>query len=367
MSIFSNLNKAVSVADYSARCLALCAANEQLYFLCGESLCSWDLKSESYEILAEQVPWRISHLAVNDDASQILLVSNCGLHVYDQNRGTILFAGDLCLPPEDQISAFSVSPDFSVAAVASYCNVGIHYHSDVHLRLWSLIDLEPIIDLSGHQYPVTDALFQSNGQILVTSSAQVGDHGRFAFEPLRYRIWSINDGVCINSFGGEKRFDGHKSHSEPWDRLDSPCLAVSPDGKHGLFTITSKHGLYLIRSQVALVDLKTWRTVRLFDTGAERVEGAQFSKDGAHVFALGDNQVFYSWNKTTGAIEKLIGGCSAYSKGFIVMPDNSSVITTHSDKGNSIHNRYLFLNESEDEVDSDSPSSDDDDELEADQ
>ena len=358
MPIFSSLNTSLSLLDDEARCLALCAANEQLYFLCGESLCFWDLKSESYEVLVAQVPCCINYLAVNDDASQILLVSNRGLHFYDQNRGTIVFAGDLCLPPEDEISAFSVSPDFSVAAVASHRHVGIHYHSDVHVRLWSLVDLEPIIELSGHLNPVTHALFQSNGQILVTSSRQVGDHGRFAFEPLRYRIWSTSDGVCINSFGGEKRFDGWESHSEPWDRLDSPCLAVSPDGKHGLFTVST---------QLALVDLKTWRTVRLFDTGAESVDDTQFSADGVHVFALGDNQVFYSWNKSTGAIEKLIGGCSGYSKAFIVLPDNSSVITTHCNNGYSIHKRYLFLNESDDEVDNDSPSSDENEESESNQ
>ena len=335
---FDAANTSIKLHNHNVKCLTLSPTDDQLFFLCGDSFCCWDLESETYETLVEKLPRHMDFLAVLPDASRILLVDRSGLYLFDPDRSGVAFCGELSLPPEDAVSCFTISPDARYAVVCSYRRVGLHVHSDVRLRIWDLSRRQPIIELPGHENPVTDALFTPDGSRLITCSRMVGDHGIFEYESPRYRLWSVSDGVCIDSFGGEKGSRFGETHSEPWDRFSSVCMDISPDGKLGIFAVESR---------VALVDLSTWRTVQRFDTGAERLELATFSSDGAHVFALGDNQVFYSWNRATGEVERLVGGYSDYAREFVVTSNNDSFITTHSDGGYGtwIYRRALFPND----------------------
>ena len=103
-------------------------------------------------------------------------------------------------------------------------------------------------------------------------------------------------------------------------------------------------GIFTSGSRISLVNITSWNIVRSFETGCDAIRLAKFSSDGSHVFALGGNQVFYSWNCEYGEFDRLIGGLSAYSSEFTTAKNNDSFITTHSegDYDTWIYKRKIF-------------------------
>jgi hypothetical protein len=349
----------IKLHNHNVRGVTLSLDNRRLFFLCGESLCSWDLESESYETLVDELPQSTEYfLELVPDGSSILLFDKEGhLHSFDFKDRSFQLLGELMAPPEGATCCFRLAPDGRHAVVCGFKRTTMHGHSDVGLRIWDLQTLNPVIELKGHSNPVCDAHFFADGSRLITCSGFVGDHGFFGCEPSRYRIWRVNDGVCLNSFGGEKRSVDGEETSEPNDQLSSGCLGVSADWKIGLF---------LQGQQPALVDLPTWKTERLFHevltaqegdeselsrlrreaglspAGGPRMVGAQLSADGNYVFALNEAQVFHAWSRTTGAVEFALRGQSAYANDFTVTKNNRYLITTHSDGG---YGKWIYRRE----------------------
>jgi WD40 repeat protein len=327
------MDSSIKLHNHNVKRLTLASDGNSLYFLCGNSLCSWDLESDTYDILVEALPVHMDFLSVLPNSSKVLLAQNNGLYIFDPENNKIGFYSKLTLPQEDAISSFVVSPDARSAVVCSFKRTGLHSHSSVQIRIWDLYSKQIVKELSGHKNPVS-CVFSPDGARLLTSSHSVGDHGIYTYEKPRYRVWSVNDGTCISNFGGEKSIRYGTIHSEPWDQLSSSCMDISANGL----------GIFTSGSRVSLVNIASWKIVRSFETGCDAIRIAKFSPDGAHVFALGGNQVFYSWNFESGEFDRLIGGLSAYSSEFTTTKNNDSFITTHSegDYDTWIYKREIF-------------------------
>jgi WD40 repeat protein len=273
----------VKLHNHNVKCLTLSPSESRLLFLCGKSFCAWDLSSASYQTLVETLEdpsgyTEFFKLRVLPDDSRVLLIGRNGrLFCLDEENKGITRLGDLIVPPEGEISCFKISPNGRYAVVCAFTRFTMHGHKDVHLRLWDLQTLTPVMELVGHKNPVWDVHFSRDGSQLITCSGFVGDHGFFGCESPRYRMWTLDDGVCVNSFGGTKRSVLGKEESEPGDELSSGCLDVSPDWHHGLFSD---------KKNLKVVDLKTWKTIKQFDDLSAEIVQARFLNNGDYAYPV---------------------------------------------------------------------------------
>ena len=341
-SRFPNETTSIKLHNHNHKCLTLTPSNGRLLFLCGGSLCAWDLKSPTYEILVETLEdpsgyTEFFKLQILPDESRVVLIGRNGhLFSLDEKKRGISRLGDLILAPEDQISCFKISPDGRYAIVGAFKRYTMHGHKDVSLRLWDLKTLKPVIEFVGHKNPIQHVHFSRDGSELITCSGFVGDHGFYECEAPRYLIWTVDDGSCVSSYGGLKKISRYdEGESEPGDELSSGCLDTSPDWRFGLFS----H-----KQTIKVVKLSTWETVRSFDGLSAGIRQARFSEDGNFVFALTENQEFHCWHWPEGKTAKRINGFSAYADDFVVTSNNDSMITTHSDGGYGawLYRRTLF-------------------------
>ena len=225
-------------------------------------------------------------IRVLGDGSQIAVVSNIGIWIYNVHSGEALHL----LPNISGMDHHTFSPDGKTLAMGGYTSV-------------TLMDTETgaTRTLSGHGYYVVSFSFSPDGKTLATGSWD-----------RTVRLWEVETGKHILKLGGDI------------GSVLQVCL--SPDGR----TIASVDGDD--KKTIRLWDTVSEKQLRILTENVSNIKKIVFSIDGKSLISVGDDNSIRSWDIETGKQKPILDTSAVKLTCVAIRSDNQMFATGGDDK-----------------------------------
>jgi WD40 repeat protein len=183
-----------------------------------------------------------------------------------------------------KILAIAYSPDGQMLAASD---------SSGEIRLWSVVDHQCLLTLSGHTNWVRAIKFSPNGQYLASSS-----------DDQTIALWDLQDGVCVATLG---------------NGIHSLGLSFSPDGRY-LASGSANQLIYYW-------DLHTSTCVRQFVGHEDWSIDVKFHPQGHQLVSCGADRTVRVWDVASGHCDRIWHGHENLVTTVDYSPDGQTVIS----------------------------------------
>jgi WD40 repeat protein len=218
--------------------------------------------------------------------ARLLASANDALTLWDVSTGRKLFYR----PQPSWVTAFAFTPDSSLL---------ISGHDDGNVRIWSMMESEPVRVLEWHKLPISAIAISPDGKRLACAG-----------EDRIISLWDLNEGQRVGSLLGHT------------DRIDA--LAWHPDGK-------------------VLVSAGWDTTARVWDTNScdpiillnghsDQVIAIAFSPDGKTLACADSADVLFLWEPLTGKLKNKLLDHEGEIRCLAFSPDGQTLASAGADQ-----------------------------------